>query len=122
MDNEVFTLVFGQYRQDIDKKLLVGNLNPLWEYGNGVRALKGLPPLRMNSWLRKRSTLEFIDSLKDHYGDQFNFVDTARGMGGRTIAHFALMLKAAEYLDSEFSVRIFLNFYETVVLPGVESP
>ena len=42
----------------------MGNLNTLWDFGNQLRALKGLPHKELREFMRSRDTVEFVQALE----------------------------------------------------------
>ena len=121
------------YVQPIDHLTMMGNLNALWDHGNGLRAEKGKQPLVMQEWLRSSVTRELIDSIeKRYYGimpsfeladdgktkamPDLNCIKTKRGKGGGTWVHLYLMLDAAAWLDADFKLDVYETFVTNRIL------
>lgn len=112
----------------------MGHLNPLWDYGNSLRAMKGLPESDMSYWIKSRNVVEFIQSLEKKYNTESfgiieldkpgtyildgntSFVRTKKGKGGGTWVHLYLMLKAAAWLDSDFELQVYESFVTNKIL------
>ena len=127
-------VTIGGYSQPIEHKTMMGSLNHLWEYGNSLRAKKGLTGLDLAEWRRSSQTMELMEALNKKYNMGFShiieldqkgrtkgvidspFLKTKRGKGGGTWAHLMLMLDAAAYLDADFKVEMYDCFINNKIL------
>jgi hypothetical protein len=134
-------VTIGQYTQPIEHKTMMGHLNALWDYGNGLRALKGLAPLDQKDWLRSQQTRELLLALNRKFNsenvmgqlapleiDNFGrtkisditknnpFIRTKRGTGGGTWVHLYLLLDAAAWLDADFKLELYDTFINNKIL------
>lgn len=142
--NQLMQVTIGNYTQPIEHKTMMGDLNSLWFYGNGLRAAKGLHPLKIEDWMRSAQTLEFVVALEEKYkqgnclimnGEEnepihlvnaghgrselsrpSRFIKTKRGKGGGTWVHLYLMLDAAAWLDASFKVELYDTFINNKIL------
>jgi hypothetical protein len=131
--NQQMMVTIGEYVQPIEHLTMMGHLNSLWDYGNGLRAAKGLQPLLMTEWLRSQTTRELIDSIEKRYYGNFPYyeldergrtismpvlscVKAKRGKGGGTWVHLYLMLDAAAWLDSDFKLDVYETFVTNRIL------
>ena len=134
--NQKMLVTIGNYVQPIDHLTMLGNLNALWDYGNGLRAAKGLAPSDMTNWMRSPQTAEFILEIeKDIYSvdstelkietnghgtakviGKLNCVKTKQGKGGGTWVHLYLLLKAAAWLDAGFELQVYKTFVTNRIL------
>jgi len=135
--NQGMYVRIGEYTQPIEHKTMMGALNPLWDYGNGLRALKGLEPLRMDLWLRSQSVMETTQAIHKKYNyasrvvinsdgkfsldSETPYIKTKRGKGGGTFVHLYLMLKAAAHLDSDFEIQLYDTFIKSKILENRDS-
>lgn len=130
--DQLIPISIGAYTIEIEPTTMMGSLTHLWEYGNSLRAAKGLCGKDLIDFMRSSETLEFIAALERKYGKkvdsgsvhrfetdkigravgtiQSEFVRTKRGKGGGTWVHLMILLRAATYLDGELSV----NTYELI--------
>ena len=139
--NQLMQVTIGQYTQPIEHKTMMGHLNALWDYGNGLRALKGLAPLDQKDWLRSPQTRELFLALQRKHGTQDvigvmpplekdekgrtkisditkdnPFIKTKRGTGGGTWVHLYLLLDAASWLDADFKLELYDTFINNKIL------
>lgn len=139
--NQLMQVTIGQYTQPIEHKTMMGHLNALWDYGNGLRALKGLTPLNQNDWLSSQQTRELLLALnrKFNTGNAISedpifetdsrgrtkiseitknnpFIRTKRGTGGGTWVHLYLLLDAAAWLDADFKLELYDTFINNKIL------
>lgn len=139
--NQLMQVTIGQYTQPIEHKTMMGHLNSLWEYGNGLRALKGLTPLNQNDWLSSQQTRELLLALNRKFNTEnvvlenpiFEtdsrgrtkisditknnpFIRTKRGTGGGTWVHLYLLLDAAAWLDADFKLELYDTFINNKIL------
>lgn len=139
--NQLMQVTIGSYSQPIEHKTMMGHLNALWDYGNGLRVPKGLPPLEMKDWLRSPQTRELLEALERKYGVEkvmgelpplevdakgrtritditqgSSFIKTKRGTGGGTWVHLYLMLDAAAWLDADFKLQLYDTFINNKIL------
>jgi len=139
--NQLMQVTIGQYTQPIEHKTMMGHLNALWDYGNGLRALKGLTPLNQIDWLRSPQTRELFFALQRRHGTQDElwemptlekdekgrtkisditknnpFIKTKRGTGGGTWVHLYLLLDAAAWLDADFKLELYDTFINNKIL------
>lgn len=133
-------VTIGSYSQPIEHKTMMGHLNALWDYGNGLRATKGLTPLQMKDWLMSTQTRELVEALDRKYSEpnsgistitkvdprgrsslvdltkNTSFIKTKRGTGGGTWVHLYLMLDAAAWLDADFKLQLYDTFINNKIL------
>lgn len=139
--NQTMQVTIGDYKQPIEHKTMMGNLNALWDYGNGLRVLKGLPPINQTDWLRSPLTRELLLALQRRHSSQDvmwempilekdekgrtkltditknnPFIKTKRGTGGGTWVHLYLMLDAAAWLDADFKLHMYDTFINNNIL------
>lgn len=136
--NQLMHVTIGNYTQPIEHLTMMGSLNHLWEYGNSLRAAKGLSGKDLQEFMRSSDTVEFIVALERKYGQKLktgilpdlkidqqgrtvgtitsDFVKTKRGKGGGTWAHLMILLRAAAYLDKDFEVEVYDTFINNKVL------
>ena len=136
--NQLMHVTIGNYTQPIEHLTMMGSLNHLWEYGNSLRAAKGLNGKDLQEFMRSSDTVEFIEALERKYGQklktgilpdlkidqkgrtigtiQSEFVKTKRGKGGGTWAHLMILLRAAAYLDKDFEVEVYDTFINNKIL------
>lgn len=128
--NQLMQVRIGEYVQPIEHKTMMGSLNHLWEYGNGLRANKGFGGLSIQDWRNSPQTLELMQALDRKYNQgntmiietdvrgrmkvsgmpESRWIKTKRGKGGGTWVHLMLMLDAAAYLDADFKLDIYDTF------------
>ena len=131
-------VTIGNYTQPIEHLTMMGSLNHLWDYGNSLRAAKGLGGKDLQEFMRSSDTVEFIEALERKYGQkvktgnfpdlkfdqkgravgtvQSEFIKTKRGKGGGTWAHLMILLRAAAYLDKDFEVEVYDTFINNKIL------
>ncbi len=138
--NQLMQVTIGSYSQPIEHKTMMGHLNALWDYGNGLRATKGLTPLQMKDWLMSTQTRELVEALDRKYSEpnsgistitkvdprgrsslvdltkNTSFIKTKRGTGGGTWVHLYLMLDAAAWLDADFKLQLYDTFINNKIL------
>jgi hypothetical protein len=132
--NQKMLVTIGEYTQPIEHLTMMGHLNPLWDYGNGLRAAKGLRPLVMADWLRSQSTIEFIAEIEKKYNvEQLHIIEntkdghtkiygdlacvrTKRGKSGGTWVHLYLLIDAAAALDAGFRLQVYDTFVTNRIL------
>lgn len=139
--NQLMQVTIGQYTQPIEHKTMMGHLNTLWDYGNGLRALKGLTPLNQNDWLSSQQTRELLLALNRKFNTENQilenpifetdsrgrtkisditknnpFIRTKRGTGGGTWVHLYLLLDAASWLDADFKLELYDTFINNKIL------
>lgn len=139
--NQLMQVTIGQYTQPIEHKTMMGHLNALWGYGNGLRALKGLTPLNQNDWLSSQQTRELLLALNRKFNTENQvldnpifetdsrgrtkisditknnpFIRTKRGTGGGTWVHLYLLLDAAAWLDADFKLELYDTFINNKIL------
>lgn len=139
--NQLMQVTIGQYTQPIEHKTMMGHLNTLWDYGNGLRALKGLTPLDQKDWLSSSQTRELFLALNHKFNPQNAigefplletdakgrtkiseitknnpFIRTKRGTGGGTWVHLYLLLDAAAWLDADFKLELYDTFINNKIL------
>ena len=143
--NQLMQVRIGEYVQPIEHKTMIGNLNTLWDFGNSLRELKGLPRKEIQEFMRSHETVEFIQALerkmdihKDSNNEDFKvgempvyeydksgkliggikspLVIVKRGKNGGTWVHLMIMLRAAAYLDKDFEVEVYYSFIHNKVL------
>lgn len=139
--NQLMQVTIGQYTQPIEHKTMMGHLNALWDYGNGLRALKGLAPLNQNDWLSSQQTRELLLALNRKFNTENQilenptfetdsrgrtkisditknnpFIRTKRGTGGGTWVHLYLLLDAASWLDADFKLELYDTFINNKIL------
>lgn len=139
--NQLMQVTIGQYTQPIEHKTMMGHLNALWDYGNGLRALKGLTPLNQNDWLSSQQTRELLLALNRKFNTENQvlenpifetdsrgrtkisnitknnpFIKTKRGTGGGTWVHLYLLLDAAAWLDADFKLELYDTFINNKIL------
>ena len=139
--NQLMQVTIGQYTQPIEHKTMMGHLNALWDYGNGLRALKGLTPLDQKDWLRSQQTRELLLALSRKFNTENQigysttfeiddsgrtkissitkdnpFIKTKRGTGGGTWVHLYLLLDAASWLDADFKLELYDTFINNKIL------
>ena len=139
--NQLMQVTIGQYTQPIEHKTMMGHLNALWDYGNGLRALKGLTPLNQNDWLSSQQTRELLLALNRKFNTENQilgnpifetdsrgrtkisditknnpFIRTKRGTGGGTWVHLYLLLDAAAWLDADFKLELYDTFINNKIL------
>lgn len=138
--NQLMQVTIGSYSQPIEHKTMMGHLNALWDYGNGLRATKGLTPLQMKDWLMSTQTRELVEALGRKYSEpnsgistitkvdprgrsslvdltkNTSFIKTKRGTGGGTWVHLYLMLDAAAWLDADFKLQLYDTFINNKIL------
>lgn len=139
--NQLMQVTIGQYTQPIEHKTMMGHLNALWDYGNGLRALKGLTPLDQKDWLSSSQTRELFLALNRKFNPQNEigefplletdakgrtkisditknnpFIRTKRGTGGGTWVHLYLLLDAASWLDADFKLELYDTFINNKIL------
>lgn len=139
--NQLMQVTIGQYTQPIEHKTMMGHLNALWDYGNGLRALKGLTPLNQNDWLSSQQTRELLLALNRKFNTENQilenpifetdsrgrtkisditknnpFIRTKRGTGGGTWVHLYLLLDAASWLDADFKLELYDTFINNKIL------
>lgn len=68
--NQLMQVRIGNYVQPIEHKTMMGSLTHLWEYGNSLRASKGLVGKDLNNWMRSIETLELVRALENRYANQ----------------------------------------------------
>jgi hypothetical protein len=135
--NQGMYVRIGEYTQPIEHKTMMGALNPLWDYGNGLRALKGLAPLRMDSWLASQSTVEIVMAIHRKTNTMSHgitkksgmfyidggtpFIKSQRGKGGGTFVHLYLLLDAAGALDADFRLDMYDTFIKSKILENRDS-
>lgn len=136
--NQTMHVTIGGYTQPIEHLTMMGSLNHLWDYGNSLRAAKGLNGKDLKEFVRSSDTVEFIEALERKYGQklkcgnfphlkldqkgraigtvQSEFLKTKRGKGGGTWAHLMVLLRAAAYLDKDFEVEVYDTFINNKIL------
>lgn len=140
--NQLMMVSIGNYSQPIEHKTMMGHLNSLWDYGNGLRVSKRLMPLAMKDWLNSHQTLELVYALDKKYNSGNStiieasdyieldergrtrlttipdnpFVKAKRGKGGGTWVHLMLLLDAAAWLDADFKVEMYDCFINNKIL------
>lgn len=131
--NQLMQVMVGDYSQEIEHKTMMGNLNSLWDYGNGLRSKKNLRPLEMKSWLQSVQTVELLGALEKKYNGSnrpiiekspgryavegaSNFIKTKRGKSGGTWVHLMLLLDAAAWLDADFKLEMYECFINNKIL------
>lgn len=143
--NQKMLVQIGDFTQEIEHKTMIGNLNTLWAYGNGLRVKKGLGTLNIDDYLRSNETMEFmialdkklkygnlpylkneqLDEIKieyDCYGrakiteGKLSCIKTKKGKGGGTWAHLYILLDAAARLDANFKLEIYDAFITNKIL------
>lgn len=132
--NQSMMVRIGDYTQPIEHLTMMGHLNSLWDYGNGLRAAKGLSRLDMNDYLRSPSTAELIMSIEKTYttvnphsmefdsqgrlkmNKGLRCVRTKMGKGGGTWVQLYLLLDAAAWLDSDFRLSMYETFVKSQIL------
>jgi len=123
----------GDYTQPIEHLTMMGHLNSLWTYGNGLRVSKGLSPLDMQAWSRSPQTIELILEIEKSYSglkpkyeedkqgrikftDKLTCFKTKMGKGGGTWVHLYLLLDAAAWLDAGFRLSMYETFVKSQIL------
>ena len=136
--NQRMLVKIGDYRQEIDHMTMMGNLNSLWDYGNGLRSAQGKNPLDLKNYLRRPETLEFAleierdlkgvestplelvrDSLRGTAtieGGKLTVIQAKMGKGGGTWAHLYILLDAAAQLDPSFKLLVYKTFVTNRIL------
>ena len=139
--NQTMHVTIGGYTQPIEHLTMMGSLNHLWDYGNSLRAAKGLNGKDLQEFVRSSDMVEFVEALERKYGgrdeslnmakipylkiDQLGrstgitnskFFKTKRGKGGGTWAHLMILLRAAAYLDKDFEVEVYDTFINNKIL------
>jgi hypothetical protein len=131
--NQSMMVRIGDYTQPIEHLTMMGHLNSLWDYVNGLRAARGLPPKGLDNWVRASQTRELILAIEKRYYVNFteyeilengttkylsplNTVKTKTGKGGGTWVHLCLLLDAAAWLDAEFKVEMYETFINNKIL------
>jgi hypothetical protein len=131
--NQTMMVKIGNYTQQIEHLTMMGNLNALWTYGNGLREAKGFTSLDMSNWIRSTQTRELVLAIEKRYYVNFteyeilangttkwlaplNCLKTKMGKGGGTWAHLILMLDAAAQLDADFKLEMYEAFINNKIL------
>lgn len=58
--NQMMFVKIMDFTLPIEHKTAMGQLNTLWEYGNQLREAKGKPRLRLDNYLNRPETIEFM--------------------------------------------------------------
>jgi hypothetical protein len=95
-------------------KTPMSNLTNLWAVGNAIRLSKGKSLSKLAQFLKKESTLEFIEEGKKR-GKTCVHV-SGKGPSSRTWASVELMMHAARYLDTAFHLEVIDLFITNKIL------
>jgi len=74
--NQMMTIQIGNGQVTIGHKTEMGKLNDVLEIGNRYRTENKLRPIKLEEWLRKEISWEFIIEVERKYGSFFQTVDS----------------------------------------------
>jgi hypothetical protein len=149
--NQMMTVKFGGQSMQIEHLTSMGNLTELWVIGNEYRKRRGYEPLRLDNWLKRPQTAEFVRDVEEDLGIEnigifeslessdselienpkknrgtvptvkSPLIKTKRGNSGGTWAHLYILLAAAMDLDSKLRLEMIKLFIENKLLEWRDS-
>jgi hypothetical protein len=81
--------------------------------GNKWRLLNDLPVFDFNSWLSNKSTKEFIETLKNKYGE---IKINSKGKNSHTMVHPLLFIDIALAISPQLKIEVYEWLYDNLIL------
>jgi hypothetical protein len=85
----------------------------LLKLGNKWRIINDLPSFDFNSWLSNKSTKEFIETLKNKYGE---VKVNSKGKNSHTMVHPLLFIDIALAISPQLKVEVYEWLYDNLIL------
>jgi hypothetical protein len=80
--------------------------------GNRWRTLNRLSPFDLQQWLRTKQSKEFIDELKEQFGEVYK---SQRGRGKHTWVHPYLFIDIALAIDPKLKIEVYRWIYDELL-------
>jgi len=81
--------------------------------GNKWRILNGLSPFKMSEWLRNKSTIDFIETLKEVESN--DIIITGKGRGNNTWIHPYLFIDMALAINPKLKIEVYSWLYDNLI-------
>lgn len=99
MERELFGMPI---RQDSQNEFL--NANDLVAAGNKFRIMNNMPSFNFRSWMDSQHNKEFINEMKNQYGD---VIHSTRGKNGSTWVHPFIFIDLALAIDPKLKIEVY---------------